>query len=309
MFDEQDLLKELGVITIPREFPASKIRQSLFVRERLNEEYALQLALKIEASQSETDETKRIHLPPVLVVPRYEVGKNGVINLIPDSDETEIVYGRHRYHAEAICLDYDTIKCLLITGGVATVFDLIAIAYKENSFGRLALSDRDIKHTIRELLKQKYPESKIPDLLGQPVRFLRKYIQEVKSEMKLAVLRKGHEIVLEGRSTVRDAAEQVGAPAEDLRRYIAGETRGRKQGKAEEVARNIKSSFNRANQVFAANMKLLFAEFDEGVVSAPFVYGVFKSVERSRQRGQESATDWKKRFDAKVNGNGMGGGD
>ncbi len=293
-----------GIKTKPQVIASENIEQNLFVRARLNEEYALQLALLIDASEKEPDEDKKAHFPPILVIPKYEVGAGGKINLIPGTDKFVIVYGRHRFHAEAVCLEWETIKALAVVDGIGTVAELISLAYRENCGGQLAMTDADVEHVVESLLEQKVPESKIPDMLGQPSRYLKKYTESVKSRLKRAKLRRGLDFIVDSGAPLRDAAEKVGVPAEDLRVFISGGKKRRKQDEADAVVGRMKSALTSASSTVAANLKVLFDKYDEGEVSSKFVLDVFTRIDRSHKRAATSIADWKTRFEGKVNGSG-----
>lgn len=282
------------------------VDQNFYVRTRLNEEYGLRLGCWIEANEPAQDCGSRDPLPPIVVVPEFKVDAKGRLEFVPNTDRFVIVCGRHRLYAYGLLSKYDTlpIRVLVVVEGINTVSELIAVAYKENSAGQLALTDADIRHTIDMLLDLKVPESKIPETLGQPVKYLRKYIEAVKSQRKR---KKGLEVldkVADGEYTVKEAAEEVGLPLEEAKQFIVNEKRRGRKEEADVIVKRVRACLTSTSNTLAANIDMLVERFEDGDVNAKFVLDLFKMVETRQKRWEKSIADRKSRFSAKVNGDG-----
>lgn len=286
-----------GLDTKCFEVTPDKVVERFFIRKELNTDWAMHLACLMD------DKENPITLPPIVVVPEYEDREDDELYFIKGSDKFILVYGRHRLWAEDKILDRATIKVVVIVSGVTKKSQLISIACRENVGGSLSMTREDFEHTVEEMLKLNVPKKQIPEMLGLPGGLVRRFIGNIESRLRRATVKEVVRDVLENSATLVDASRARGADPAEVRKEIAART-GIKtvQDESDQLKREISGDYKSLSAKNAARFRGLIEQYEDGDVNAKAVFDVFRQVEDLLGRASTTLTDWRKRFEAKVNG-------
>ena len=253
------------------------IETNLFVRNRLDQDWAIQLAELLDAGTS---------LSPIKITQN---------NFYPEMEKKWLmVDGRHRIEAHLLLnlteIDYEIVQ-------VRNEQELIALAYKSNLGGSLPPRKEDTEHTVRLLIERKVLVKDIAEMLGLPASITRKFVTEIKSKDKRAKEMRAVAAVTEGGLTIPKAAEQYDADEDRVREILGG--RGRKHAKGiEETQRTLTALQRSHSQKVAKIMKALSEKYEDGDVSGRQVAAILDHVEASHKNFSRRIVDWKKRFAA-----------
>ncbi len=183
--------------------PLTAIKETFFVRAKLDEDWILQLAQLIENRQE---------LPPI------EVTK-----------DHELVDGRHRI--EAYKLNNRTeIECVLVEE--TDRLKLVALAFTANVGGSKPPTQEDIKFTIRTLLRDGVSRRKIIEMMPFPKEVTRRYVDDVQSAEAKQRMNQAVDAVVEGEMTVKDAAEKLAVDPIKLKETLKGKKKTVKSGRS-----------------------------------------------------------------------------
>lgn len=273
--------------------------KNLFVRNSLDQDRVTALWELLES---------KVVLDPMLVFPEYEI-VNGRIKIVVGGTKFIIVDGRHRYEAHDIC-GHKTVDVEVITEGVETESELIALAYKRNIGGALPPTQKDTEHTVEAMLERGASKKSIGELLGLPPALARKYVNSVELRLKRTKLKRASMEVAEGQITATEAAAKHGVPMDQLQEAIGGKKPGKKgrKGDVEDVQKSLTLTYKGLSSKNGAMLRSLLEKFDDGDVSATEVVEVLEHMDRLVAQQAKNLADWRKRFDAKQKpGNGKAG--
>lgn len=284
-----------GIKTKPILLAAERVLTNLFVRTELNQDHAMYLACLVD------DQDAQVVLPPILVIPEFEINGDGEIHFVVESDKFRIVDGRHRFWAWTEILDQAEVKALVITDGIKTRADLTALAYRLNCGGPLPPTNADTEHTVETLLELKVPKKRIGEMLGLPPGLARKFVNNIESRLERAKIRRAVNSIAENPKTVAEAAREQGIEPEKVRKFIAGKTGGcGTKDDMEMIRREVSADYKSMSSRNAARMRALLEQYDDGDLNAKDVFNVFRQIEALQKKSASALGEWRKRFEAKI---------
>lgn len=250
------------------------LQTNLFVRESLDQDRVLFLGELHESG---------VKLDPIMICAKNK----------------EIVDGRHRKEMYEI-LGIKEIQAKVVD--IDSDIDMISMAYKANSGGAKPPTQADTEHTIQSLLGCGATKKSIASLIGLPPSFARKLVNSVESRVKHANLNQAANAIAENNMTVAHAAEKFGVDVEQLKSMVSGSKRNRKKSGVEEMRRNLTRMYRSLGGKHASMLRSLLEKLSDGDVAPKFVAEVFSHIQDLQVRQIRTVCDWKKRFDAMVNG-------
>ena len=256
----------------------AELQTNLFVREELNQDHVMALAMLIEAGVEMN--------APIEV---------GYLASDPAKKET-VVDGRHRKEGyELNSIKKVTVKVLEFEDES----EMISYAYKTNAGGSKPPTIADTEHTVALLLQHNEPMKRIGELLGLPASITRKFVNDVKSRMNRQQIQHAISAITDHGLTVSKAAEQFNVDAETLKEILSGKRRKHKKGVAD--LQHVLTSNSKSTSLKCANIiKKLLQGYEDGDVTQQQVLGVFKHVEDLQKGAARGVADWKKRFEAQI---------
>lgn len=251
----------------------AELKESFFVREKLNQDWAIDIGLGLKAS---------VKYPAILVAG-------------PGPSHMEIIDGRHRKEGH-ILADMIEINCVFVDG-INTEAELIAAAFRANLKATLPMSIGDRKHTIRALLRNKVKKSEIPALLGLPVGVARDYINKVQEELTQAKIREAVKSVIEEGLTVATASEKHAVSVDRVKEAIAGVKQRTKKG-IPQAKRELSALYRSLGLRQAKILRDVTVDFIDGNASQDQVGEIFDHVAHLHQQAGWTLNNRRKRFEA-----------
>lgn len=247
----------------------AELKINLFVRSKLDVAHAVHFGELLENG---------VPLPPITLA------RGGTV-----------IDGRHRIEAHQL-LDRTTIEAIRLDIDDEDQLAVIAAAYQANIGGSLPPTREDTEHTVLMLLARGASTRVIAETLQFPSALARKYIKEVESKQRRALIQKAASAVTESDLTVPVAAEKFGVDVEQLKDFLSG---GRKRKKAVEDHRRHLTKLCRSNsQKIAGVLKSAIRRFEDGECTEDFVIKLLDHLTKLQREAGRSLTDWRKRFDS-----------
>ncbi len=256
----------------------SDIKETFYVRVALNEDHVLRFAELYE------------HKAEVPLIKVTEVTK-------------QLVDGRHR---KAAMLLRDTTEAEVELVPEAEFPELIIQALKANVGGPLPPSKADIHLTVKMLLEKRTPQkwiiSQVSEMVGFPKSLVRRYLDNVHSDMSKAKKTRALNAVTEGGMTVPDAAKEFGVDPETIKDALRG-----KRKKAGELGANVIKGgvTSKFKSLWGSNGRLLrsmFEGYEDGEVTKECLQEVLTHIEHQIRNLTENNRAWQKRFEAVLTG-------
>ncbi len=242
---------------------------NLFVRESLDHDHAIKIALMMENG---------VKFQPIQIT-------EGLV----------VVDGRHRIEAHKINNQTDIWAEVVTVEGET---DLIRRAYLANVGGALPPTVADTEHTIRLLLERQVPKKQIGELLSMPPDLAKRYVDNVQSRLNRAKLMRAVEAVTQGGLNVPQAAENHGVDQKKLRDFLSGNKRKQKVNAIEEVKKGLTRSHQSLSLRNANVFRTLLKKVQDGDISFKQAEDVFEHVDHMRKSAERALNDWKSRFRA-----------
>ena len=254
----------------------SSLKETFFVREKMNDEWVLHLAGLDE------DGTK---LPPLLVV----------------EETNELVDGRHR-KAAYLLRNKTEAECELLPNTL-TRAELIVTAFSRNTVGAdgpLQPSRPDINHTMIQLLEAGMKRKHIVDAICETTPFsaslVRRHLDQVQSHMAAAKMVRAINAVAEGVFSVQDSALHFGVAPEKLKERLKGTRRKRDETSFQTVKPVITSRFKSLSSSNGRTFRLLMEKYEEGAVTIVHVREVIGHIRHHIKSMDHTLDDWERRF-------------
>ena len=243
-----------------------------FVRTRINDEHAMNLASLIENG---------VQLPPIKI-----------------TTDNMVIDGRHRITGYELN-DISEVQAEVIE--VTDELDLITQAYQANAGGSLPPTKSDTEHTIRMLLDRGMAQKNIPNAIGLPSKMVRRFISDIASKMARKKLMDAVAAVAEGGLTVAKAAEQYEVDVDQLKAEISGRRKKVKMG-VKEMSARLTTTYRSLGTKNASLMRSIMEKFEDGDVTEKQVVSIFEDLERLQKNSAKAIADWRKRFLSLANG-------
>jgi transposase-like protein len=254
------------------------LQTNLFVREELNQDHVMALAMLIEAGVEMTT--------PIEI---------GYVASDPAKKET-VVDGRHRKEAyELNNVKKIEVKILEFEDEV----EMISYAYKTNAGGSKPPTMADTEHTVMLLLQHNESMKRIGELLGLPPSVARKFANTVKSRMNRQQIQHALAAITDGGLTISKAAEQFDVEAETLKEILSGKRRKHRRG-VQDLQRTLTSNSKSLSLRNASLIRKLLQEYEDGDVTPQQVRDIFKHIEVLQKGATRGVADWKRRFEAMI---------
>lgn len=251
--------------------PISEITTDFYVRKALNDDWVMELAIKISGG---------VELEPIFV-----------------TREKKAVDGRHRLSAHEYA-DQAEIKCKYVDAD--NEIELIVFALQCNMGGGLPASKDDIEHTIQGLLDRGVSKKDLVAVLApMPEKLVKTYLKELESRNKRAKLTKAASAIVDGGLSLGKAAEQYNVDQDELKVLLSGRTRrkGAKNGVGE-----MQSLFSKTYQAqgsrTAKTLRRLLEMYSDGDVTHKQVLDMFKHLDHLIKQARRAIDGHRKRFDA-----------
>lgn len=258
----------------------SDIKETFYVRVALDEDHVLRFAELYE---------HKAEVPPIQVTEKTK----------------QLIDGRHRKAAMLFC-NVTEAEVELIPE--AEFPELIIQALKANVGGSLPPSKADIHLTVKTLLEQKASQkwiiSQISDMVGFPKSLVRRYLDNVHSELSKAKKARALNAITEGGMTIPDAAKEFGVDPETLKNAIRG-----KRKKASELGANaIKGGITtKFKSLWSSNGRLLrklSQGYEDGEVTKECLQDVLTHIEHQVKNLTDNNVAWQRRVEAVLTGTG-----
>jgi len=256
-----------------------QLRVKIFVRQKLNEDHVLNLALLYEAD---------VILPPLEITKDYDV-----------------IEGRHRLEAAKLAGKKE-LPCDFVDDMKPA--EMIAYAFSRNVGGNLPPSKQDINFTIESLLERKTSSGAIVKYFSfWPADVVRKYIKDAQSNVLARSMAGAIKAVTEGDMRPSDAAEKFGVDAETLKTAISGKIRKRKGPELgiNVLKGHISSQYRSHTQMNNKRFEKLLSGFRDHEVSESVVEGAFEHTRALAKKHLQSIDHWWERWDSIRSGVGM----
>jgi hypothetical protein len=252
------------------------LQTNLFVREELNQDHVMSLAMLIEAG---------VEMNTLIEI--------GYVASDPAKKET-VVDGRHRKEAYEL---NDVKKIDVKVLEFEDEIEMISYAYKRNAGGSKPPTIADTEHTVGLLLQRNESMKRIGELLGLPTSIARKFANNVKSRMNRQQIQHAIAAITDNNLSVSKAAERFDVDIEKLKEILSGKRRKHKKGVAD-LQRVLTSNSKSASLKSANIIKRLLQEYEDGDVTQQQVRDIFKHIEDLQKGAARGVADWKKRFEA-----------
>ena len=252
------------------------LQTNLFVREELNQDHVMTLAMLIEAGVEMN--------APIEI---------GYVASDPAKKET-VVDGRHRKEAfELNSVKKITVKVLEFEDEI----EMISYAYKANAGGPKPPTSADTEHTVMLLLKHNEGPKRVGELLGLPLSVARNFVGNVKSRMNRQQVQHALTAITEEGLTISKAAEQFNVEADTLKEILSGKRRKHRKGVAD-LQRILTKNSRSTSLKNVGLIRKLLQEYEDGDVTQQQVRDIFKHIEDLQKGASRGVADWKKRFEA-----------
>jgi hypothetical protein len=254
------------------ELPLSEVKVTFYVRRALDDDRVILFGEIYEQGGQ---------LPPIKVT----------------RDTHQLIDGRHRVAACEL-INRATIECELVPE--ADKVHLIAEAFRANSDGALPPSREDIAHTIRLLIEEKVSVTKIVETLPFPASLVRRYVTNVKSDLKKRQFKKALGAVADGDVSVTEAAVQYNVEEKKLRESIRG---AKKRGKAGVAETNgtLTSMFRSHSQKISKVTKRVVEAVADHEMTPEQGREVMEHIAQLIERMTKSFNQWGRRLDVTAN--------
>jgi len=240
-----------------------------FVRKELNADWALQLGDLVEHG---------VEMDPIYI-----------------TRENKVIDGRHRMEAHELAKKPE-IKCKIVEAD--NDIELVVFALKQNLGGSLPPSKGDIEHTIQDLLNRGVPKKQLAETLSMlPGKLVRKYLNDVESQMQRAKLQKAALAISNGGLTVPKAAIQYDVPEDQLKTLLTTRVKGKTKRGIEEIQRQLSLSYKSLGQRNSATVRRLLDAYQDGDVSHKQAMKIFTHLDHLIKVSSRKATEWHKRFE------------
>jgi hypothetical protein len=251
-----------------REVALSSVQLTFFVRKKLDEDRVVQLALLM---------SNGVVMPPIRL-----------------TEDLVLIDGRHRYEA-ALLAEHKTIAAVIEPAQDKTA--LIVEAFCANVGGSLPPTRADIMHTIQLLLNNGLAHGKVVDALPFPKVVARRYVADAMSKIYDARVNAALASMRERGLSLEEAAKQYRVKQELLEEKMRNVKR---RIGASGYKGNLTNRFRSFSRLNALQLQRLMKDFDEGLVTADFVYETLEHVRSLHQQAQHSFEAWEKRFQAAI---------
>ncbi len=275
--------------------PVEDIDTNTYVRTGIDQNRIEVLKLVVESD---------VKLPPIVLVPSYEVLKNGEISPL-NNGRYSMVDGRHRLWVYKTIFDEKKVSSLIVNG-ITTEAQLISVAFQLNApDGPLPPGKNDIEHTVGELLRRKVPKKEIPNLLGMPEVAIKKFINDVEARVSHAATVRAFRRVVTDEVSVQDAAKAEGIPPEKLKNFMAAGRRVdvRKQD-TDRTIREVNELFNSVSRSIRGTSRSLTKRYEDGDVTSDDVIDIYAKMEQGLSKAMKIVKDLTDRFIAKAESGG-----
>lgn len=249
--------------------PIHQLRVKSFVRQKLNEEHAIQLAGLYEAGKE---------LPPLKITEDYEV-----------------LDGRHRLEAAKLA-GMKEISCEFI--GKMKKQEMIIYAFAQNVGGALPPTREDINFTIEGLLEKGMgPSAIIKSFDFWPSEVVRKYVKQAQDNISSRRMRAAVKAVSEGNMRVSDAAHQFSIDPEKLKDAIAGKKKNKQDVGVNALKGQITSQFRGHVQMTSKRFERLLIAARDGEIPSSVVDQTFNNTVAAIQRERQLVEQWWNRWE------------
>ena len=248
----------------------SDLASDFYVRRELNHDWALQLGLLVESG---------VELEPIYI-----------------TRENKVIDGRHRMEA------YELAKKTEIRAKIVEAdsdVELVVFALKCNIGSGLPASKDDIEHTIQELLNRGVPKKQLAETLSiLPAKLVRKYLNDVESQIHRSKLQKAALAISAGGLTVPKAAIQYDVPEDQLRVLLNTRVCGRTKRGIEESRRQLSNSYKSLGQKNHAIIRRIMEAYQDSDASHKQVIQLFEHLDHLVKVSSRKIAEWRKRFEA-----------
>lgn len=275
------------------------IRKNLFVRKELDQERVLEMADIIESNQKAIKQGGKpeINIPQIIVTPAYNIGADGMLEYIKDSNLFDNVDGRHRVEAYTL----NSIEAIEAT---VVVFDtraeLIAYAYKANTGGSKPPTREDTEHVIRQLVEEKMGIHGIAEVLGLPFSIVRKYVDNVKSKVQRQKIVAAINDIADGKMTAAEAAKKQGIDEDKVREALSGRKRKTRKSEIGDLERELSNKYRSFTPTINAIFKQLHRKIEDADLSLNQALKIAAHVKKLQARALRHTDDWEARLRAIV---------
>src|SRR3989344_5959134 len=188
--------------------------------------------------------------------------------------ENKVIDGRHRMEAHELAKKPE-IKCKIVE------------------------ADNDIEHTIQDLLNRGVPKKQLAETLSMlPGKLVRKYLNDVESQMQRAKLQKAALAISNGGLTVPKAAIHYDVPEDQLKALLTTRVKGKTKRGIEEIQRQLSVSYKSLGQRNSATVGRLLEPDQDGAGSHKQAMKIFTHLDHLIKVSSRKATEWRKRFEA-----------
>jgi hypothetical protein len=251
--------------------PIENIRETFFVRQKLDDQHVEQLRKLYEADAK---------LPALRVTPTFV-----------------LIDGRHRLHA------LRTLERKAVTVEVVDEqprADLIALALLSNIGGALPPAYGDIIHSIEQMLEAGMQHSVIQKYLATkwPVAVTRRYLADALSRLREARLIKAVHAVTDDGKTIAEACLALGVKQDALRAVISGKRKRRST--TAEFKGSLTTIFRSRGAKMGALMRKVLHAYEEGQLSKDGVQQIIDHLTGLGKQTSRSIRDLQNRFDASI---------
>jgi hypothetical protein len=248
----------------------SDLKTTFFVRQKLDEDYVIQLGELYEAG---------VDIPPIQVV----------------QGTMEVLDGRHRLRAHDL-LERDVVPVVFVPD--ASRADLLCEAFKSNYGGPRPPSRDDIEFTIEQLLAEGMGLARLAEKLPFPKSLVRRYISNVQSNLRKRKVSQATAAIVDGNMTVAKAAEKFGVEVDDLKDVISGKRK--KRVGVGDLKGNVTSRMRGTSLKNMSVIRKAFDAYDDGTMSEKNVRQLLAHIAAAIKQMEKSHHGWEARFDAKV---------
>jgi len=246
------------------------IVEKFFVRQSLNDDHVLHLASLYEGG---------VAIAPIKVTRGHEV-----------------IDGRHRLAALRL-LDRKGVD--VIYSDETSQSALIVEAVKANLGGSLPATNKDITHSMKQMLEQGMTQVSIIREFSTvwPASVVRRYLADAQTYVRKERIIKAKTLVLEENITVKAAAEMFGLKTEQLKEAMTPD-RSKRRSNSAEFKGALTSIFRSRGGSMANIMKNVQRKYQDGDIGEKSVEEIIEHLEKCTKATVSSAKDWAARLRA-----------